>query len=132
MLDPAEAVSNIVLVWDTLYLDSAAGGLAADPVKTPSRKPGFKSRNATPALTVLLTDAALMWLQRSFEAADQGGSSERLGQEANGARLQRAGSDALFRKGRDKDKRRGIPMGPHMGQKVQAAHSGHLHIGNDT
>jgi hypothetical protein len=72
-----------------------------------------------------------MSIHGSFDAVDQGRSSERLGQEANGSRLQRAGADALFGKGSDKDKRRGVPLGAHMGQKVQAAHSGHLHIRND-
>ena len=73
-----------------------------------------------------------MSIQGSFDAIDQGGSSEGLGQEANGSGLQRAGADALFGEGRDKDKRRIAPLGAHMDQKVQAAHNGHLHIRNDT
>ena len=124
----------MVLVWDALYVGLAARGLAARGLKTPSRKQSQAVQvlsHVMPQLTVLLTGAAAMSLQGSFETADQGRSSKRLGQEANSARLQCTGADALFGKGRDKDKRRSVPLGPHMDQKVQAAHSGHLHIRND-
>jgi len=73
----------------------------------------------------------MMLIQGSLKALDQARSGEGLGQEANGSRLQRAGADALLGEGCNKDKRRGVPLGTHMGQKVQAAHSGHLHIRND-
>ena len=93
---------------------------------------GFNSPDATPTLAVLLTTPAMMSVHGSIDAADQLRSSERLCQEANGSCLQRAGAEALFGKGRDKDKRRGVPLGAQMGQKVQAAHRGHLHICNHT
>src|SRR6201999_1115140 len=75
---------------------------------------------AAPTLANLLTGSAVMLIQGNFETFDQSGSSERLGQEANGSRLQRTGADALFGKGRDKNKRNDVPLGAHIGQKVQA------------
>jgi hypothetical protein len=91
---------------------------------------GVDLRDA-PTVTVLPIGSAVTLIQGSFEAADQGWSGERLGQEANGSRLQCADADALLGKRRDKNKRRGVPMGAHMGQKVQTAHRSHLHIRND-
>lgn len=84
------------------------------------------------AETVLLAGSAGMSINGSFDAVDQGGSGEGLGQEANGSGLQGAGADAVFGKSRDKDKRRDVPLGAHMAQKIQAAHGGHLHIRDDT
>jgi hypothetical protein len=78
-----------------------------------------------------LTGAA-MSIQSVFDAVDQDGSREGLGQEANGSGLQRSGADALIGEGRDENKRRGVTPSSHMRQKVQTAHSGHLHIRNDT
>src|SRR5882672_8952556 len=72
-----------------------------------------------------------MPIQGSFDAVDQDGPREGLGQEANGAGLQRPGADTFVGESRDKDKRRIAPLGAHMHQKVQAAHNGHLHIRND-
>ena len=70
-------------------------------------------------------------IQRVFDAVDQDGSSEGLGQEANGSGLQRAGADAVVGEGRDEDKRRVVSQRAHMHQQVQPAHHGHLHIRND-
>src|ERR1700693_2650596 len=79
-----------------------------------------------------LADTAARPVQRGFDAVNQDGSSKRLGQKANGSDLQRAGTDALIGKGRDKNKRYAVSPGAHMSQEVQAAHTWHLHIRNDT
>jgi hypothetical protein len=79
-----------------------------------------------------LTGSASTLIEGSFEASNQAGSGERLGEEANGSRLQRAGADALFREGRNEYERRCVPLVTHMGEKVQATHGGHLHIRDDT
>jgi hypothetical protein len=89
-------------------------------------------RDAAPALTGSLARSAAMFINGSFDAVDYDVSSEGLGQESNGSGLQRSGADAVIGEGRDKNKRRGVALGAHIGQKVQAAHSGHLHIRNDT
>ncbi len=73
-----------------------------------------------------------MLIQSAFDAVDQDQSGEGLGQEANGSGLQCAGADALIGEGRDENKWRVITPGSHMREKVQTAHSGHLHIRNDT
>jgi hypothetical protein len=59
-----------------------------------------------------------MAIQGCFDALDQDGSSERLGQEADGSGLQRSGADALIGESRDKDKRRVVTPNAHMRQKV--------------
>jgi hypothetical protein len=89
-------------------------------------------RDHAPTFIASLAGFAAMSIQGSFDAVDQDGSGEGLGQEANGSGLQRAGSDALFGEGRDKNKRRFVTLRAHMRQKVQAAHSRHLHVCNDT
>jgi hypothetical protein len=76
--------------------------------------------------------SAAISIQGGFDAIDQDGSGEGLGQEAIGSGLQRSGADAFIGEGRDKNKWRGVTLGAHMGQKVQAAHNRHLHIRNDT
>lgn len=124
-----------MLVWDALYLYQREGSLRARPktlLASHRGGVGFKSPDATPTLAVLLTASAIMSIHGSIDAADQLMPSERLCQKANGSCLQRPGAEALFGKSRDKDKRRGVPLGAQMGQKVQAAHRGHLHICNDT
>jgi hypothetical protein len=88
-------------------------------------------RNNVPAVIASLIGAAIS-IQSAFDAVDQDGSSEGLGQEANGSGLQRSGADALIGEGRDENKRRVVTLGSHMRQKVQTAHNGHLHIRNDT
>jgi hypothetical protein len=92
---------------------------------------GVRHRHNMPAVIASLTGAAIS-TQSAFDAVDQDRSSEGLGQEANGSGLQRSGADALIGEGRDENKRRVVTPGSHMGQKVQTAHSGHLHIRNDT
>ena len=79
---------------------------------------------------VLLAGSAPMQIQRGFDAVNQCRASERLGKKANRSGLQCPGAHALFGKGRDKNKRRVVTLAPHMRQKVQATHSGHLHISN--
>jgi len=67
------------------YLGLAAGELAPDTLM------------AAPRRSVSLATA--MPIHGSFDAADQGRSSERLREEANGPGLQRAGADALIGEG---------------------------------
>src|ERR1700730_9280609 len=85
-------------------------------------------RHQVVAQTVLLAGSAMISITGSCDGVEQWGPRERLGQEANGSGLQRAGADALLGKGRDKDKRRGVPLGAHMGQEVATAHGVHLKI----
>jgi hypothetical protein len=89
-------------------------------------------RDHAPTFIASLASSAAMSIQGSFDTVDQDGPREGLGQKANGSGLQRSGADALIGEGRDKDKRRIVPLHAHMRQKVQAAHNGHLHIRNDT
>jgi hypothetical protein len=120
------------LVWDTPYLGLAAAELAADARNAFQEALAvWISRDTAPALTVSLA-AVAMPIQSGFDAVDQDGPSEGLGQEANGSGLQRSGADALIGEGRDKNKRRVVTPNAHVCQKVQTAHSGHLHIRNDT
>jgi hypothetical protein len=107
-LDRTEVVSNVVLVCDPLYLGLATGTARRRPAQIPSR-PSQAVQVYAGALANVLNGAAMMSLQGSFETADQGRSSERLGQEANGTRLHRTGSNTLFGEGCNKDKRRGVP-----------------------
>src|ERR1700739_1445774 len=58
------------------------------------------------ALANALAGSAVMLIQSSLEALDQARSGERLGQEANGSRLQCPGADTFFGEGCNKDKRR--------------------------
>src|ERR1700722_9503865 len=78
--------------------------------------------------------AAFEWpsAQGRFDAVDQDGSSERLGQEADSSSLQRPSADACIGESRNEDERRFVTHGAHPRQKLQAAHTRHLHIGNDT
>lgn len=80
---------------------------------------------------ISLAGSAGMSIQGGLDAVDQGRCSKGLGQEANGARLQRLGADALFGEGRDKHKRHVITLGAYMCEKVQPAHNRHLHIRDD-
>jgi hypothetical protein len=76
--------------------------------------------------------SAAIPFQRGFDAVDQDGSSERLGQKTNGSGFQRAGADAIIGKRRDKNKRRFVAHGADIYQEVQAAHGRHLHVRNHT
>jgi len=67
-----------------------------------------------------------------LDAVNQGRSSEGLRQKADCSSLERSRPDAVIGEGRDKNKRDGVTLGAHMGQQVQAAHTGHLHIRDDT
>jgi hypothetical protein len=71
------------------------------------------------AFVVSLAGDAARSVQRGFDAVNQDGAGERLGQKANGSDLQRAGTDALIGKGRDKNKRHVVTPRAHMSQKVQ-------------
>jgi hypothetical protein len=59
-----------------------------------------------------------MLIQSGFDAIDQDGTSEGLGQETNGSGLQRSGADALVGEGRDKNERRFVSLSAYMRQKV--------------
>ena len=72
------------------------------------------ARDAAPTYIVSLACPAAMSLQGSDKAIDQSGSGEGLGQEANGSSLQRSGSDALIREGRDENERRPATLDAHM------------------
>jgi len=82
-----------------------------------------------PALAVSAAKVALT--EGCLDAVDQRRRGIWLGQETNGSGPQRAGADAVFGKCGDKDKRRVVAPGTHMGQQVQPAHARHLHIRND-
>jgi hypothetical protein len=75
---------------------------------------------------------AAITIQSCLDAINQDRSSKGLRQKADGSNLKRSGPDALIEEDCDKNKRYGVTLGVHMGQKVQAAHTGHLHIRNDT
>src|ERR1700722_19203006 len=79
-----------------------------------------------------LAGCAAKLVKCDFDAVDQNGCGERLGQEANGSGLQRPVPDALIGEGGDKNKRHVVTPNAQMRQKIQTAHAGHLHICNDT
>jgi hypothetical protein len=76
--------------------------------------------------------SAAMSIQCGFDTVNQDGSSERLGQQANGSGLQRSRADAVVGECCDENKGNSVALGTHMGQKVQTADTGHLYIRNDT
>ena len=53
-----------------------------------------------------------------LDAVNQGRSSEGLRQKADCSSLERSRPDAVIGEGRDKNKRDGVTLGAHMGQKV--------------
>jgi len=84
------------------------------------------------AQTVLLGRSAMISITAASTQLINAVPANGLARKTNGSGLQRAGADAVLGKGRDKDKRRGVPLGSHMGQEVQAAHGRHLDVCNDT
>src|SRR6478736_3891664 len=98
-----------MLVWDAPYL-------------------GIEAEERTPnAARYRLRCSA----QGGFDTVDQLEHRKRLGQEANGPRLQRSRAEALVGERRDQDKGHVVTVDAHMLQKVQAAHARHLNIRND-
>ena len=65
------------------------------------------------------------------KAIDQSRAGERLGQEANCARLQRSGAAGFIGESRDEYERRAMAMRAHRRQKLQAVHARHLQIRDD-
>jgi hypothetical protein len=83
-----------------------------------------------PAFTTSAADGASP--EGSLDAFDQVGCNKGFGEEPDRSGFQRAVADALFGKARDKDERHVVTLGAHMREKVQPAHSWHLHIRNVT
>jgi hypothetical protein len=87
----------------------------------------IRSEHALAAWTV---SAALT--QRGRDAFDQVGCSEGFGEEAHGSCVQCLSADAVLGECRDKDERQVMTLCAQKYEKVQTAHSRHLHIRNDT
>jgi hypothetical protein len=69
-------------------------------------------------------------LQRLIEVPDQGRSVERLGQKADRTGLEGARADAFVRESRDENDRQAPPFGDQAALQLDAAHAGHLDIGD--
>jgi hypothetical protein len=97
----------------------------------PAREAIYLGLAANRLIYIASLAGAAMSIQGAFDTVDQNGASEGLGQKANGPTLDRSGADALIGEGRNEDEWHLIIPASHIRQKVQTAHSRHLHIRND-